>query len=96
MPSMSKNAKTRFVFDSSFFDEKIEYPCMNSFPSPCDSSRSFFVKAQPVWKKGTSSTLKPFVLDLLEKEGVKDNFTDYPLRDAWLIEFREKIIDLLK
>ena len=39
---------------------------------------------------------KPFVLDLLEKEGVKDNFTDYPLRDAWLIEFREKIIDLLK
>lgn len=39
---------------------------------------------------------KPFVLDLLEKEGVKDNFTDYPLRDAWLLEFREKIIDLLK
>ena len=55
---------------------------MNSFPSPCDSSRSFFPKAQPVWKKGTSSTLKPFVLDLLEKEGVKDNFTDYPFRDA--------------
>ena len=39
---------------------------------------------------------KPFVLDLLEKEGVKDNFTDYPLRDVWLLEFREKIIDLLK
>ena len=33
---------------------------------------------------------------LLEKEGVKDNFTDYPLRDVWLLEFREKIIDLLK
>ena len=49
---------------------------MNSFPSPCDSSRSFFLKAQHVWKKGTSSTLKSFVLDLLEKEGVKDNFTD--------------------
>ena len=42
---------------------------MNSFPSPCDSSRSFFLKAQPVWKKGTSSTLNSICLFSCEFHG---------------------------
>ena len=47
---------------------------MNSFPSPCDSSRSFFLEAQPVWKKGNVLYIKTVRLGLAGKRRSERQF----------------------